>query len=344
MERLDITSEEFTAIDNLLENVGLQYQSVESPEFLSNCRIIADELPRRLRAFLNDFRLLEPEAGVCVVSGYVVDYGRIGHTPSHWKEAQSLTSSLKEEIYLMLLGSLLGDSFGWSTQQDGRMVHDVLPIKAHEAEQLGTGSTQLLWWHNEDAFHPVRGDYLGMMCLRNPDQVATMIGTLDIKRLSRPYIDILFESRFMIRPDESHQEKNMSASRKEYVEADELLQSAYARISQMNSRAEKVAVLEGDPQSPYLRLDPYFMDPLVDDEEAQNALNQLVDIVESSIWDLVLQPGDCCFIDNFKAVHGRRPFKAHYDGTDRWLKRINLTRDLRKSKSFRKSPESRIIY
>jgi alpha-ketoglutarate-dependent taurine dioxygenase len=59
--------------------------------------------------------------------------------------------------------------------------------------------------------------------------------------------------------------------------------------------------------------------------------------------DVILQPGDIYFIDNFRAVHGRKPFKANYDGNDRWLKRINITRDLRKSRTYRSNPTSRII-
>jgi enduracididine beta-hydroxylase len=57
----------------------------------------------------------------------------------------------------------------------------------------------------------------------------------------------------------------------------------------------------------------------------------------------VLEPGDMLFVDNFRAVHGRRPFSARFDGRDRWLKRINVTRDLRKSRRVRGSRESRVI-
>jgi hypothetical protein len=34
-------------------------------------------------------------------------------------------------------------------------------------------------------------------------------------------------------------------------------------------------------------------------------------------------------------VHGRKPFKARHDGTDRWLKRLDVTLDLRKSRAAR---------
>jgi enduracididine beta-hydroxylase len=59
---------------------------------------------------------------------------------------------------------------------------------------------------------------------------------------------------------------------------------------------------------------------------------------------LVLEPGDYVFIDNYRTVHGRKPFKARYDGNDRWLKRTNITKDLRKSRAARISCTDRLIY
>jgi alpha-ketoglutarate-dependent taurine dioxygenase len=85
------------------------------------------------------------------------------------------------------------------------------------------------------------------------------------------------------------------------------------------------------------------MDPLDDDPEAQEALNALTSLIESSLIDVILQPGDFFFIDNYKAVHGRKPFKARYDGADRWIKRISMTRDLRKSRQSRASCAARVI-
>jgi len=42
-------------------------------------------------------------------------------------------------------------------------------------------------------------------------------------------------------------------------------------------------------------------------------------------------------------VHGRRAFKARYDGRDRWFKRMSITRDLRKSRESRTDAASRVI-
>jgi Taurine catabolism dioxygenase TauD, TfdA family. len=345
MLRLELCDDELESIKSLVTGIAAEYKSVESVDFLNNACLYAHELPRRVRSFLNDFRLNEPQSGVCIISGYPLNLSAIGATPIHWKWRADTRNSLHEQILFVLHGSLLGDLLGWATQQDGYLVHDVFPIKGHEDEQLGTGSEQTLWWHTEDAFHPYRADYIGFFCLRNPDNVATTIGTVDVEKLDPAQVDILFQPRFTIRPDESHQEKNESDIRKAKRPGhdQDSIGAAYDKIKKMNTNPEKVSVLFGSPDSPYLRLDPYFMDPLDDDPEAQRALNALTELIEASLTDVVLQPGDFFFIDNYKAVHGRKPFKARYDGNDRWIKRISMTRDLRKSRQSRASSAARVI-
>jgi len=115
------------------------------------------------------------------------------------------------------------------------------------------------------------------------------------------------------------------------------------RIEESTLHPVKVAVLEGAVDSPYIRMDPYFMIP-AEDRNARDAMMKLVKVIDERIQEVILHPGDICFVDNYRAVHGRKPFKARYDGYDRWLKRINITRDLRKSRSQRKSAADRVIY
>jgi hypothetical protein len=42
-------------------------------------------------------------------------------------------------------------------------------------------------------------------------------------------------------------------------------------------------------------------------------------------------------------VHGRDVFTPRYDGTDRWLKRVKVARNLRVSRALRDSTDSRIV-
>ncbi|MGH3501976.1 MAG: TauD/TfdA family dioxygenase [Nocardioidaceae bacterium] len=189
-------------------------------------------------------------------------------------------------------------------------------------------------WHTEDAFHPYRADWVVLACLRNPDSAATTIGCVDDVRLSRTDLKVLFEPRFIISPDNSHRLANNTAK----GEAD------FGRVEQMVQDPPPVPLLSGDPADPYITADVFFWDVYdSDDEEAAGALNHLTEQVDRCLQDVVLEPGDFCFIDNFKAVHGRKPFAARYDGRDRWLKRVCITRDLRKSRDARHDSLSRIM-
>ena len=69
---------------------------------------------------------------------------------------------MREDFYFLLLGSLIGEVFGWSTLQNGALRHNDLPYRAEENDQSGAGSRAPLLWHIHDAFHPYRCDYLGL--------------------------------------------------------------------------------------------------------------------------------------------------------------------------------------
>jgi hypothetical protein len=103
-----------------------------------------------------------------------------------------------------LCGSVLGDLFGWVNQQGGRFVHDVLPIRGHEDQQINSSSRSDLLWHTEDAFHSARADYVGLLCLRNPQETPTTIASVGDISLRRSDIDILMQPRFALKPDSPH--------------------------------------------------------------------------------------------------------------------------------------------
>ncbi len=342
-----LTHEEIQRIKHLLDDLSGQFSTPEAPDFLNDAAVFAHELPFRLRKFLNDFRLKETRhSTVCVISGYPVDNERIGPTPIDRGIKDDTQRTLNEQMLLVLLASLLGEPVGWSTQQAGHIVHDISPVKGQEHDQTGSSSQGELLFHTEDAFHPYRGDYLGMMCLRNRNRAATSLASNQvITRLSQAEIQTLFEPRFVIRPDASQFEKHKFNALDGLTEEEFERFSSYSatKIKQMNTKPEPVAVLFGDPASPYMRVDcPVYMDAL--DDAAATALHALRSACDDTQIDMVLEAGDICFIDNYRAVHGRKPFKARYDGTDRWLKRVNVLRDIRKSRDMRMTSTSRIIF
>lgn len=331
-EHLVLNEYEATATARLAAEIAGRYESSEDPALLADLPLWAAELPVRTRRFLRRFETQEP-TGFCVVGGHLVDQERIGPTPEDWRGRPLRRPELPEEVVLLLYAALLGEPFGWATQQDGLLVHDVFPIRRHENDQLGMGSKELLTWHTEDAFHPYRGDFLLLASLRNPDSVATTVGSLDLDRLTPDQVSVLFQERFLIRPDESHLPKNNTNEDA----------GTFTSILWLQNETKPVSVLFGSPDDPYLRVDPYFMDVPDDDPEARDAYDALVSAVEDNQREVALDRGDYLVVNNHRVVHGRKPFTARYDGTDRWLKRVNVTRDLAKSRDLRRDTSSRLI-
>jgi hypothetical protein len=275
----------------------------------------ARHLPEPLLDFLDRARHTETAGGM-LVRGFPVDDKDIGPTPAHWREAAPLTRTRRYEHYLLSLASALGDVFAFRALQSGRLVQDLLPIAGQDDEKNGNSSRSTLDLHTEDAFHPNRCDYLGLFCLRNHDRVPTSFAEFDPTTVDDEALRVLFEPRFMITPDSTHPE----------------LESPVP-----------APLLWGDHARPYLRFDDYFTQPLPGDHEAAEALAALTDSLAAAERAVTLVPGDTVFIDNHLAVHGRRPFTPRYDGTDRWLKRVSVTRDLRRSRALRPSADSRVI-
>lgn len=318
----------------LTQRIAGDYPSADDPNLLRDLPILAAELPEHVRRSLRRFALDEA-GGFCIISGHLIDQERIGPTPDHWMGRQRPGPEFAEEILLLLYAALLGEPFAWATQQDGHFVNDVFPVRQFENQLLGTGSKAKLTLHTEDVFHPYRADYILLSALRNPDRAPTTVAELDLAKLTGADIDILFQERFLVVPDTSHLPKNNSAGEKDspYFES----------IERLLRHDRRIAVLFGSRQSPYLRFDETYVSPPQDDPEAVRAFTAVGDALRGDHRLCVLDAGDILVLNNHRVVHGRNPFTARYDGTDRWLKRVNVTTDLRKSSDMRGRLGPRLI-
>jgi L-asparagine oxygenase len=325
VRRLALDAAEQAAVEHVVQNALSAYSAADDQEFLRRVPVLTRRLPERLVGHLADFRL-EEAAGGCVVSGLAVDDADIGPSPLERRLDADRGSTRREEMLLVLVASLLGDVFGWSTLQGGRLVQDLAPLAGEAREKSGYSSQSVLDPHTEDAFHPLRCDYLGLLCLRNHDLVPTSFAPIDAASLDERHRRVLFEPRFRILPDPEHLrrvEDHGAAHRQPWQQPG--------------------PVLFGDERAPYARVDEYFTEVEPGDQEAAIALRELSDRLERQLVPIVLRPGEILFIDNYRAVHGRQPFAARFDGTDRWLKRVNITRDLRRSRQARSSATDRVL-
>lgn len=278
--------------------------------------LILRDVPDDLALFLRAFQLDEP-AGAAILRGGGVDDRAVGATPPHYDPPYPTDASVQLDFYLTLIASCLGGPIAWSNLQGGRLVHNVLPVPGDETEKSGTSSQSVLELHTEDAAHPARADYLILLCVRNDDKVPTVYTSLSDAGLDPAMVPVLFQPRFIMRSEPDHA----------------------ATLGEI----QQVSVLFGHPASPYLAYDGYYLDAAADDPTARRALSHLTERLEAAATDVLLHPGDLVIVDNFRAVHGRRPFTPRYDGRDRWLKRIHVTWGLRRSRPWRASSASPVI-
>ncbi len=318
MNVLNLNSQENQQIDSLLSTLIKQYQSPCENAFLLDARVLAKNLPERLLKKMNAFRCLENHNGTLLLKGFQIDNQKIGLTPDMVGKEIDELSALREGYMLMLLASFLGDAIGWSDQRNGALINNILPLKEHQEEQLSTGSVIDLDWHVEEAFHPFRADYLGLMCIRNVDQIPTTVGSIENISIDDQMKKILFEPRFIFLTDKNFQNGKFN-------------------------NAIPEPVLFGDYSTPYIKIDPSFMKTIDGDTAAAEALNHIINEFKKTLHEIALQQGDILFIDNYRVVHGRKSFQPRFDGTDRWLKRINIALDFRKSRTAREHQNSHVI-
>ncbi|MFB9907696.1 TauD/TfdA family dioxygenase [Allokutzneria oryzae] len=312
MDKITLSSAESDEIARLADEVLAGADTWDPLTFVDRAGRVAERLPLRLREFLAEVRANETD--VTVVSGLPIA-GDLVPTPTGWDTAAKTGAGQREEIVLLLCGSALGEAFGWANQQDGRIVHDVCPAPGMELSLTSASSEAALSLHTEDIFHPCRGDYVSLLCLRNPDAVGTTfvrIGALELPEETRK---VLSQNRFRFYPDDSHIGEVLLDGDGD----DHLAGRAYTTGS----------VIFGPEERPYLRFDVDFMSVEDGDDEAEAAVRATVGHLGSAVERVVLQPGDAVFVDNYRVVHGREPFQPRYDGKDRWLKRLNLIRNVR---------------
>lgn len=294
-----------------------QYGEVDNEKFLAEVSVIAHDLPRAARAAANAARL-DDRKHAFVISGNLVDTDLLGRTPKHWREADT-PGSRPLAFLIMLYTALLGDAIGWGRQQGGRLVTDVLPIQGDEDSLLSSSSNKTLGWHTEDAFSSARGDYVGMLCLRNPTRTGTNIAYVEVDRLPDDVLETLQAPLFHISPDSSHE----GSEDQEQPQVPVL----YPPLDALTLRVDRDFTVAKDPQG-----------------ESGRALDALIRHLDANLYSLPLETGDMCFVDNRNVVHGRQAFVPRYDGADRWLKRVNVVSDLRRTRSGRRDSATRIVW
>ncbi|MFE9769912.1 TauD/TfdA family dioxygenase [Streptomyces sp. NPDC005808] len=282
---------------------------IDDPRWVDAARTLSSELPPRLRARLRRFTW---DAGTDAML-------LLRNLPQHASGEEPTTPTVAGSVQrtatvpaaaLTLIGMALGEVVAFDKEKSGALVQDVVPVPGMEKFQGNAGSAKLNM-HTENAFHPLRPDFVGLMCVRNDHENVAKLRVASVRRivplLPEPVRAVLHKPRFTI--------------------------AAPASFDMPPGSEKPRGVLTGSPDDPDLTVD--FSSTTALDDTAADALQLLEKAVEQTYRELLLAPGDLALVDNRMALHGRNAFQPRYDGADRWLQRIFVHIDHRRSRASR---------
>lgn len=280
---------------------------VDDAKWVAAARELSGHLPPRLRQVVRAYRHDPGEDGTLVLRNLPVDLEALPPTPTVPESVERETTV--PAAIAVLIASELGEIAAYCNEKSGALVQNVVPVPGREESQSNAGSTPLEL-HVENAFHPHRPDFVGLLCLRGDrdNAAGTLVSSIRraLRLLAPETRQVLHQERFTTVPPPS-------------------FRSGDAAVAH--------AVLTADPEDPNVKVD--FHATAAVDAEAATALEQLRDAFLEASTSLPLRSGEMAFVDNRLAIHGRTAFTPRYDGHDRWLHRTFVLLDNRRTRGSR---------
>ncbi len=327
----NLNLEEICCISKLAEEALKKFDNVNSQEFLSEYHSFTEKLPLNLRTFIKSLK--HKPYDYILINNLPLKDELLEDTPIHWNVPKGEYTKLFQFINFIIT-STLGYLYSWRTQQNGSMVADVLPIKGFEYYQQGFGSVAGLTFHTEDPFHIAAADFISLMCMRNLTNTATTLFPVNLTAIPNHIKRELFKVQFEIIPDESH--TNLTYDNNNIGEDQKI---SFKEFNQV----KKIAILYGTCENPYLRIDPEIILSSKLSQEAKIAYDYICQAIQRSKIEVSLVQGQIIIINNHRLANGRKPLKAEYNGKDRWLERVLVLEDIRKTINYRTSESSNVI-
>jgi alpha-ketoglutarate-dependent taurine dioxygenase len=212
-----------------------------------------------------------------------------------------------------VVAATLGDPVCYAEEKRGALFHDVSPTRTNQDAVSSQSSRTGLEFHTEMVFHPLAPEFLLLLALRqDPQQTA-----LTSFSCTRNFLDDLDPTALA------------QLARRDYRIALEKLHSPYQSAGTPISEVAlgpPFSVLSNSGTDPRIRFEPELTVSATEDAAA--ALRALAAAIHRHQVSIALEPGDLLLLDNRYCVHARSSFQAAYDGTDRWLRRLLVRRDL----------------
>ncbi|UNO43545.1 TauD/TfdA family dioxygenase [Streptomyces sp. MST-110588] len=264
------------------------------------------DLPRAVRGALLDFA--EGNAGNADSGFFLLRGVTLGDLPDTPAVHHSGTlDGHPTDGTLTLVADLLGSLVGYQEEKDGALIHDVHPVRGEERRIENSGSVAFDF-HTENAHHPLRPDYLGLLCVRQDHERTAATRVASVRRAVR---HLTAEQLAILRTPQFYTSYAASFTRGSTLPV---------------PRSGPHPAIFGPHDRPFMRFHSHTTHAA--GAEATAALKALAEALEAVCHDVVLEPGELVVVDNHVAAHGRSGFTPRYDGRDRWLRRFYSLRSV----------------
>jgi L-asparagine oxygenase len=312
------TFAEIVLDDDVRDAIGCDLLALGNPvididKSLARLHVAFARLPiDQLQAVL-DFGRHVDTPGVTLVRNLPVD-PTLPATPVDGGPSPDKQTFVAEGV-LLGLSQLLGEPVGFTTEKSGRLVHDVVPVRAGATSQTNQSSHVFLNFHN-DIVHDEIGrydvsnpDFLVLNCVRQDAGKVAVTYYADARDISHGIdpciLDTLRSPLFRLNAPGSYV-RDVAAG---------------AEVLSM-----PIPVISGPVDCPEIAISANGVHGLT--EEAEQALVELQRTCLEVTHQVTLAAGTALLINNRKGLHARSPFPAKHDGRDRWLQRAYLRRSL----------------
>ena len=299
-----LTEAERTYMLTLADHLTADPQA-DPDKFCEQAESLVCWLPLRLHMALDYFARSESSSGFLLIQTGLDLFAELPPTPPNNQSHIGETTRLARIQAICM--SALADMVAYEAEGAGCLFQDIVPNPAMANLQTSNGSAELEI-HTEQAFSPLRPDYLSLTCLRGDAAALTY---------TMPVGDILSEIS----------EAERSLLRTPLWTCDVDLSFKLGEFSPQHwATRGPMPILYGSLH-PQLVFDQDLMTGITD--EAETLRKHVIEIYYKKRHGHVFCPGDIMIIDNNCAVHGRSGFSPRYDGLDRFLVRCFGIRHIR---------------
>ncbi|HWM23572.1 MAG TPA: TauD/TfdA family dioxygenase [Chthoniobacterales bacterium] len=301
---LRLNQKEIAAIEEICVYIESEGFDSNENQFLSSGLHLQSQLPSRILSSLDTLLGAACTVGVSIRS---LPETTMPSPRTHYERRNRRLNRM--ECITGLCALHLGEIYGYTSQQDGRIFNDIIPLDDYkEVSDCSGGYLSEFRLHTEDSFFAFPPDFIIWGCHRNQERAVTKLAAIDDADVSPEVQSLLMMKEYCITP-------NAFQNTKVFPTSYQILTPVGDGVTNMRMNAH-TAFSESAK------------------EQFRDAYGQLVSALEEKAVERIFAPGEIFVLNNRRVAHGRVAYEASNHEGRRWLTRLIVRRDLEAAHQF----------